>query len=405
MTDLFSPEFLASLESSVIPTAEAESLPPAIYADPDWFAFEKATIFESEWLCVGRVDRVAEPGDYFTVTLLDEPLIVVRSKDGEVRVLSAVCQHRAMTVAEGEGNCSTFTCPYHHWRYGNDGRLLGAPAMHRTDDFEKAEFGLPSLPVEVWQGFVFTTFASPANLPPTPSENFAKVEPYVRNFNLADCVTPTVQSFPGMPWNWKVMFENFNDGYHANKLHAGIHDFCPSENAEFTGWDDTDGAIVRTNRFVHIDGGFNPMQKALLPIFPDITEDERWRVTFALLPPNLMIGMAPDQVFYFRLNPTSVGTIDLEVGYVLDPKALEHELFELLFAQSEMGVRVIVEQDIDATTRVQKGLASRFAPRGRYSWQEEAQRQMNRWLVTRYRAHWDRRPQASSVEVAHPTRR
>jgi len=397
VTDVFDQSFLDAMAPSVAPTASAVTLPADCYRDPDWFAFELATIFESEWLCVGRADRLAEPGDYFTTTLLNEPLVVVKGKDGEIRVLSSVCQHRAMTVVEGTGNASTFTCPYHHWVYGNDGRLLGAPAMHRTEEFDKAGFGLPSLPVEIWQGFVFTTFA--ADPPPSPAERFAKVEPYVRNFELADCVTPTVQSFPGMPWNWKVMFENFNAGYHANKLHQGIHDFCPSDNAEFTGWDDADGSIVRTNRFVHIDGGFNPMQKALLPIFPSITEDERWRVTFALLPPNLMIGLAPDQVFYFRLNPTSVGTIDLEVGYVLHPKSLEHPLFDLLFAQSEMGVRIIVEQDIDATTRVQQGLRSRFAPRGRYSYQEEAQRQFNRWLVSRYRRHWDARPGASAVSI------
>jgi phenylpropionate dioxygenase-like ring-hydroxylating dioxygenase large terminal subunit len=385
---VFDDAFLESLEDSVRPTTEAFTLPPEVYRDPEWFEFEKRTIFDSEWLCVGRADRVPNPGDYFTLTLLDEPLIVVRSKDGQIRVLSAVCQHRAMTVATGAGNCSTFTCPYHHWVYGNDGRLLGAPAMHRTEDFDKADFGLPSLPVHDWHGFIFTTFAKE----PTPfGDRFAKVEPYLRNFDLDDCVTPVVQQFPGMPWNWKVMFENFNDGYHANKLHQGIHDFCPSDNAEFTSWDDVDGAIVRTNRFIHIDGGFNPMQKALLPLFPSITEEERWRVTFALLPPNLMIGLAPDQIFYFRLDPTSVDTIDLEVGYVLHPKSLEHPLFDLLFAQSELGVRVIIEQDIDATTRVQQGLKSRFAPRSRYSWQEEAQNQLNRWLVRRYRDHWVKR--------------
>jgi phenylpropionate dioxygenase-like ring-hydroxylating dioxygenase large terminal subunit len=392
MTAVFDDDFLASLDESVAPTASAVTLPAACYRDPGWFEFERQTIFESEWLCVGRADRVPEPGDYFTTTLLDEPLIVVRGKDGELRVLSAVCQHRAMTVVEGSGNRSTFTCPYHHWVYGNDGRLLGAPAMHRTEEFDKAGFGLPSLPVELWQGFVFTTFAPPDRRPRPLAETLAKLEPYVRNFELERAVTPTVQQYPGLPWNWKVMFENFNDGYHANKLHQGIHDFCPSENAEFTDWDDADGAVVRTNRFVHIDGGFNPMQKALLPLFPSISEEERWRVTFALVPPNLMIGLAPDQVFYFRLDPRTVGSIDLEIGYVVDPKALEHPLFDLLFAQSEMGVRVIVEQDIDATTRVQRGLRSRFAPRGRYSWQEEAQNQLNRWLVRRYREHWGARP-------------
>ncbi|HEC08367.1 MAG TPA: aromatic ring-hydroxylating dioxygenase subunit alpha, partial [Acidimicrobiales bacterium] len=58
-----------------------------------------------------------------------------------------------------------------------------------------------------------------------------------------------------------------------------------------------------------------------------------------------------------------------------------------LLAQSDAGVQVFVAQDQDATTRVQKGLASRFAARGRYSWQEESHIQFNRWLVQRYRKH------------------
>ena len=75
-----------------------------------------------------------------------------------MRAMSAVCQHRAMQVCDGSGNATTFKCPYHHWTYGLDGRLLGAPAMERTVDFDKAECGLPQLRVEEWQGFVFVNF-------------------------------------------------------------------------------------------------------------------------------------------------------------------------------------------------------------------------------------------------------
>jgi phenylpropionate dioxygenase-like ring-hydroxylating dioxygenase large terminal subunit len=191
-----------------------------------------------------------------------------------------------------------------------------------------------------------------------------------------------------MPWNWKVMFENFNDGYHANKLHQGVHDFCRSEDAEFTDWDDGRNVILRTNRFTHIDGGFNASQKALLPLFPGITEEERWRVTFALVPPTLTLGFAPDQIFYFLIRPLSAGTIDVEIGYLFHPECAAHPLFEERFALSALGVQGIVMQDVHATTLVQQGLRSRFATRGRYAWQEETHRQFNRWLVTRYRRHW-----------------
>src|SRR3546814_1577463 len=97
---------------------------------------------------------------YRASTVIDEPLLLTRDRDGELRVLSAVCQHRGMVVAEGTGSCSKLTCPYHHWSYALDGRLLGAPAMERSEGFDKGEHGLPSLPMEVWNGFVFTSFRS-----------------------------------------------------------------------------------------------------------------------------------------------------------------------------------------------------------------------------------------------------
>ncbi|MGZ4701238.1 MAG: SRPBCC family protein, partial [Ilumatobacteraceae bacterium] len=146
--------------------------------------------------------------------------------------------------------------------------------------------------------------------------------------------------------------------------------------------------IFRTNGYIHIDGGFNATTKALLPVFPELTEEERWRSTFALVPPTLCLGTAPDQAFYFIVTPKTVETIDVEIGYLLHPTALEHPMFDHLFAMSDAGVQVFVKQDQDATTKVQRGMHSRYAARGRYSWQEESHVQFNRWLVKRYRRHW-----------------
>jgi len=70
------------------------------------------------------------------------------------------------------------------------------------------------------------------------------------------------------------------------------------------------------------------------------------------------------------------------------PSAPKHPMFDHLMAMSDAGVQVFVRQDQDATTKVQRGMHSRFAARGRYSWQEESHVQFNRWLVQRYRRHW-----------------
>lgn len=381
-------DLLDQLDDSVRDVAEASTLPAELYTSPDVLEFEREALFAREWLCVGRAERIPEPGDWFTVTLCDEPIVVVRDKEGQVRALSAVCQHRAMQVCDGAGNSSTFKCPYHHWNYALDGRLLGAPAMERTEGFQKSDWGLPQLAVELWNGFVFVNFDRDASpLAPTLS----RYEKYVANYDLENAVCPGTFTLEGMPWNWKIMFENFNDGYHANRLHQYVQDFCPSNMSEFPEpWSDDSNVIFRTGGYTHLDGGFNATHHAIMPVFPGLTEEERSRSTFALVPPTLCFGTAPDQCFFFLVRPTGPETIDVEIGYVFDPAALEDPLFEHKLKLADVGVQVFVGQDQDATTKVQRGLRSRFAPRGRYSWQEESHVQFNRWLVQRYRRHSDR---------------
>lgn len=383
----------SSLIDSTTDVADAVTLPPELYTSEEFLAFEKQSLFMNEWLCVGRSERIPETGDWFTVTLADEPIIVTRDKAGDVRAMSAVCQHRAMQVCEGQGNSSTFKCPYHHWNYGLDGRLLGSPAMERTNDFDKKEWGLPQLLVEEWMGFVFVNFSPDAEpLGPT----LERYEPYLKNYDLESAVCPGTFTLENMPWNWKVMFENFNDGYHANRLHQFVQDFCPSSLTEFpVPWSDDSNVIFRTGGYTQMDGGFNATHRVIMDVFPDLTDEERTRSTFSLIPPTLCFGTAADQCFFFLVRPTGPETIDVEIGYIFHPSSLEDPLFEQKLKLSDAGVQVFVEQDQDATTKVQQGLRSRFAPRGRYSWQEESHIQFNRWLVQRYNAHW---PEHSPVE-------
>ena len=382
---MLTPDLLASFDVSVRRVEEASLLPPALYTSDEFFDFERDAVFGHDWLCVGRVDQIPNPGDYLTITLVDEPLIVTRHKDGSIRVLSAVCRHRGMVVAEGSGHVNSFLCPYHHWVYGTDGRLLGCPEMDRAQSFNRAEHGLPSLPVETWNGFIFTNFdRQAAPLAPT----LAKADAVLRSFDLDEAVTVDGGNLEDLAWNWKVMLENFNDPYHASRLHGHLQAFAPSHMNDFLPWDDTDNAVVRIQHFTHIDGSFNPTMRCLLPVFPRLTEAERQRGSFMLIPPTLAIAIVPDEVAYFIIRPQSAGKIAISIGYCFHPDALREPLFDLLFEQAKTGVNNFNVQDVHADEMVQRGLRSRFAPRGRYSWQEETLSQLNRWLVRRYREHW-----------------
>ena len=378
-------ELLASFDDSTGPVDEARLLPPVLYTSPEFFEFERRAIFQREWLCVGRADQLAEPGDFRCVTIAGEPLIAVRDTDGELRVMSAVCRHRGMVLAEGSGNCRRFTCPYHHWSYGLDGKLLGTPAMDRAVGFDPAEHGLVELKVELWQGFVMANF-DPGAAPFGPT--MAKIDAMLENYGLETTTTLEGKTIPGLAWNWKVMMENFNDPYHASRLHGPLQTFAPSHMNDFLDWDDDDGAIGRIQHFTDMDGSFNPTKRCLLPVFANLTEDQRRRGGFVLIPPTLALAIVPDEVAYFIISPDGPGHITIHIGYCFESSALNDPMFEYLFEAAEAGVNNFNVQDIYADEMTQKGLNSHLAPRGRYSWQEETLVQFNRWLVKRYRQSW-----------------
>ncbi len=380
--------FFASLAASAVDLADAVTLPPICYTGADFYEFEKEALYHHEWLCVGREAWLPSPGDYFTTSIVGEPIIVARTLDGDVKAMSAVCQHRAMLVAEGSGNARGFVCPYHHWSYALDGELVGAPAMGRTCDFDKARHGLPNFKVESWNGFLFINF-DPDAAPLAP--RVARVGEAIAGYDLASAEGPRPDPAPTLPWNWKVMFENNNDGYHASRLHQGpLHDFVPSGRAEFPPSAPEDAGFLRFNGTLHPDASFNATQKAVLPIFPGLSDEARHRMTFANVPPTLSLVMMSDMVIYLILRPNGPESLEMDTGFLFAPGAMADPAFE---HKLDMNIRAsghIIAQDMHVDALVQVGLRSRFAPRGRYSWQEGAQGQFNKWLVHRYLAARER---------------
>jgi len=391
--------FFDSLSTSTLGLDRAETLPPACYTDAGFYEFEKEALFNHEWLCVGRESWVKEPGDYFTTQIIGEPIVVCRTRKHELKAMSSVCQHRGMLVAEGRGNTRGFVCPYHHWVYGLNGELINAPAMERTCDFDKKQVRLPTFQVEVWLGFIFINFdLAAAPLAPRLAAVAEALAPY--DLAAADEASPPFTASWG--WNWKVMFENNNDGYHANKLHAGpLHDFVPSELASFPPAEPTDAGFLRFNGTTHPDASFNPTQKAVLPVFPKLTDEDRNRATFANVPPTLSLVLTSDLVIFLILRATGPESLDQDVGLLVAPGAAEDPAFPHRLEMITTSANKIIAQDMHVDAQVQMGLRSRFAVRGRYSWQEGAQGQFNQWAVLRYQDAW-RRLNGPPARAARP---
>lgn len=198
-----------------LPFGRASTLSAQAYTDPAVYAAEVERIFRREWLCVARSDQVPEPGDYLTLDLLDEPLIVARDERGELHVLSRVCRHRGAVLCEGTGNTRTLRCPYHAWVYRLDGTLAGAPHTESIDGFDPARFALPRLRTEVWEGFVFASFApDPEPLAP----RLATLSRVLARYRLDEYVTTEAMVFDSV-FDWKVLVDNFMEAYHHIATH------------------------------------------------------------------------------------------------------------------------------------------------------------------------------------------
>lgn len=376
---------LASLDRAVADVGRARGLPRECYVSPSFFEFERVAVFERSWLGLGRVEQIPEPGDFFTVTVGDEPLVVVRSAAGEVEVLSNVCTHRHHLLVEGAGHLrGHLRCPLHGWAFDTAGRLQHASGMATVGTFDRAEFCLPRLRVETWNGFIFAHHdpAAPALAP-----SLAKVAQAAAPYDLGGLVTTEPIVSGPFPWNWKTMFENGIEPFHSHFLHKGQHDFASTPT--FVDWDDGDGAVLHPTWFREPDQSFNPLWRGLLEPLPGLDVDLRRQVMFVAALPTLYFGLMPDHVFWMLILPDGPGQVMLHNGILHHPSAASLPNFRERIDWIVQGLGLLFAEDSSANRAVQLGRRSRYARPGPYAPEEASLPQVNRWLARAYRSGYD----------------
>ena len=377
--------------------AQERMLPAGCYTAPEFFAFEQAEVFSRSWICVGRIEQVAEAGACLATEVAGEPVLVVRGEDGTIRALSAICQHRGEIIPCPEKG-KAIRCPLHFWTYDLEGRLAGAPRMGDAGAVQKLRqtVRLPTLRLELWHGFIFVNLDAQA-APLAPS--LAKLEPLWAGYEATGLkALPPAMSDTPLPWNWKVQVENFTDAYHPEYVHIGTHDFAPSvmegDGVRFTEMKPGDNAIVRSVPMRTPDGGmmkdgWGP--EAAFPAIATLPPEQRRRITFAMLPPSLTMMFAPGTVAYTLIRPTGVtatfaGSDRVTYGGWLLPQSTIDlpDFVERCKAVSQGGSKIWA-QDVPVNVGMQAAKSSRFLPDGIYGPLETTLRQFNVWLVEAYR--------------------
>jgi phenylpropionate dioxygenase-like ring-hydroxylating dioxygenase large terminal subunit len=389
---------IEELERSVGDWSEAVTLPSECYTSPEFYEFETEVIFSHEWLGLGRADQIPNPGDYFTITIVDEPLIVVRDQEGEIVVMSAVCQHRGTVLVDGSGNCGRhFRCPYHWWTYDLQGNLTGAPEMSSRKGFDKRDIHLHRLEVEIWNGFIFANFDQEA---PPLAPRLKRIEPLLENYHLEKFLTTVPDVMPDLPFNWKIMMENGTEPYHAPFLH---HRFVPrpppGARGNFIECEDGDNAMASVVELGYPDGGINRTYKLFMPPIETLTIEERSRWVFATIPPNTMIFWEADMVSYFLLLPNGPDKTTMLWAYCVPESTMKNSAFSEWIEMVKLGIDHFNRDDFTINASIQRGFKSRFANRGSYAHQEECLVHINRWLVERYKRQEERVARAPQLDV------
>ncbi len=344
-------------DNVAVPFEQARAMPPSVYTSEDFLEQELSHIFSKDWFCVGRASALSNPGDYVTLELAKQPIIVLRDAEGELKAMSNVCLHRMSTLLEGRGNTRSIVCPYHAWTYNLDGSLRGAPAMTLNDGFCKDSYQLPKVRCEEWLGWVFVTLNPDA---PDIASQLSSVEKLIGDFGME---TYTETFFETHLWetNWKVLAENFMESYHLPVCHAGTigglskleEMVCPPGEAAFN---------------YHTILKDDTLKIALA--HPDNTrlKGDLRRTTFLLaIYPSLLITLTPGYFWYLSLHPHGVGQVQIGFGggmspdYVNDPDAQKH------FAHLKSLLDDVNAEDKGCTEKVYRGLCSKAAKPGHLS--------------------------------------
>src|SRR2546427_10594728 len=209
---------IAAMERKPLQRLEA-GLPAAWYYDPAHYQRELEAFWYRRWVAVAREEELPGPGDWRTVRVGTQSLVLVRDED-RIRGFHNTCRHRGSVLCtEERGNFARrrIVCPYHSWTYDLEGQLVATPRRMETPDFDFADFPLYQVAVASWGGFVFVNLAG-RDAPPL---DVGSLDAQFRRYRLGELrigkrLVANVQA------NWKLLGENFSECFHCPPVHPEL---------------------------------------------------------------------------------------------------------------------------------------------------------------------------------------
>jgi phenylpropionate dioxygenase-like ring-hydroxylating dioxygenase large terminal subunit len=365
------------LLSTPAASTAGQALEPKLYLDPAVAEREQRRIFERTWQLAGHVSQLPKTGAYVTAWAGNQPVLVVRDEEGGLRAFRNVCRHRGSMLLTGSGQCkAAIRCRYHGWTYRLDGELIGVPEGRAFGDtLDKAALGLMPVRVEEMCGLLFVNLDPQAqSLADTLGDLPQRLAPY--GIEGLEHFSP----YRGeQPANWKVIVDNYLEGYHVPIAHPGLMRLLDYKRYE----------VETLDNYVWFEAPLRdkPTGNRLARLYsrlaqpmPQLGDEHRriWRYVFIY--PNTALDLYPDQVDTWQIRPNRVDSIhDSYDCYRAPGSGPRTRLVQKINHRFNTEV---LDEDIDLVKNVQRGLATRDYECGPLSAREAAVA----WFADRVRA-------------------
>ncbi len=355
------------LEKVTRPVGSANGLPNAFYTDPSLFETERKQVFERNWTCIGFGKNVPEPGDARPVNFMGIPLLVLRTKDGIVKVFQNVCRHRGMIlVNEPTKLKGVIRCPYHSWCYSHDGDLVTTPhvggaGQNTHESIKRDELGLFEVRAHVWMDCIFVNISGDA---PAFEDYAAKAIERWKEFESR----PLFHGGPDSSFtldvksNWKLPVENYCESYHLPWIHPGLNSYSKLEDhynivepQAYSG----QGTTVYNPQLD--DSGRH------FPRFDNLSSKWDSGAEYVAFYPNLQLGVHKDHTFAILLEPVSQDrTLEHIEIYYTSPDVAGDDWDKMRKTNTDMWKEVFAE-DVFVVEGMQRGRSAPGFDGGKFS--------------------------------------
>jgi len=351
---------------SLAPFGESRMLPPAAYADPAVFEWEKRHMFGGGWVCAGRSDQVAAPGDMRAEPVGTSSVLLTRAEDGVLHAFANTCRHRGheLLPCGASAQQRVIICPYHSWTYALNGDLRAAAGFKNRPGFATAEWGLVELPVTEWHGLVFVDESGQAG---PLAAGLGSLEEHIAPYEMERLVVAGQHNYDAAA-NWKILTENYHECYHCPVIHPELCKVSPPRSGKnlsapgiwVGGWMDLRDGMATMS----LDGSGSGVPLRGL----DATGLRT--VLYAGIFPNVLVSLHPDYAMVHRLIPVAADRTKIECTWAFAPESLAKPGFDPGYAVEFWDITN--RQDWHACESVQRGLSSPHAVPGPLSHEEDA---------------------------------